>query len=350
MVSRTVVPALALIAGLAIPLSAQAQSRFTFTPSFTASAVYDDNLFSSVDEPLEETYLRFTPGIHLTYRSTRTLTLNAGYSFEAERFPERPEFDDTFARQRAAAGFTHRLTSRSTWSLSAGYVNSRTRRDLVEDIGADFRPGRAESLNGSLSFNRRLTASDTLTLGYAFQGFAFGEDNETSKSHLPTLGWIHDFTRQTSLTARIGPRYIEGNARADFSTGIRRTTRRGAMSLSYRHGSSPIPTEAKAVNSDILNGNISYLLGRSFDVSVAPGVSRLERDDAVTWVYRIFVSARYGIGSWFGLQAQYQGRYEQGDLSLESGTSTDEQEDFFHNIFLFGITVGYPFGRKSSRQ
>ena len=90
MVSRTIVPALALLAGLALPLSAQAQvtSKFTFEPSFRTYGVYDDNLFSTAaDERVGSYYLRFTPAFATGYQGT-SFNFNAGYGFDAELYPD----------------------------------------------------------------------------------------------------------------------------------------------------------------------------------------------------------------------------------------------------------------------
>ena len=83
MVSRTIVPALALLVGLATPLSVQAQAppgKFTFSPSFRVNGVYDDNLFSTASsEPLASYFLRFTPAFTTGYEGT-SFSFDAGYA------------------------------------------------------------------------------------------------------------------------------------------------------------------------------------------------------------------------------------------------------------------------------
>ena len=408
MVSRTIVPALALLAGLAIPLSAQAQgtSKFTFAPSFGTYGVYDDNLFStSTEEQVGSYYLRFTPAFTTGYGGT-SFSFNAGYGFDAELYPdERTELTDPFARQRATIGLGYAMTRTASLSFNASYTTSNRPSDLVEDTGLELGRRNSQSYGAGLSFNKQLSTQDswnvgynarlleyeggsnssishgvttgwshrystlsTTQLSYSYRRYSFGDeltgvvlDGRTSQSHLVTFGWTRQLGERTSMTLQVGPRLSDdfvnintsedlelkiGSAvGADAIASINYNRDKTNLSLAYARHESQVFARSGFVDTDSVVFSFGQGAGRSFHFSVSPGVYRNTRGSAETWTYRASVNASQGITEWLHLTASYRYSLQQGRFVNTLGGTVVDGREFDRNVVTFGLTLGHTFAQ-----
>lgn len=328
------------------PSTSMGQQRFNLSPSFSAQAVYDDNLFFSGENPTAELYSRFTPAVGVSLRASRTVTLTGSYSFDAEYFPDHPELDNAFARQRASAGFAHRLSPTASWSFGATWADTNTPRDLVEDLGIDFSRRSAQSYSAQVGFQHRLSPADSWNVGYQAHILDLGDDfdDDAIDAHLVTLGWRHGFTPRTSFAIDAGPRYSDGVVDATVTATLSRQSPRGGLSFSYEHGRRSVPSRIRNVDSNAFRGNARYGINRRFQVTASPGVSLLDGDELETRVYWVAFGASYRIARWLYFFTQYRGSYEERTFFSADG-SNPVLEDFFHNIGVVGISVGYPLWR-----
>ena len=400
MVSRTI--ALALLTGLALAPVAEAQSKFTFSPSFRTLAVYDDNLFSTASEPVGSYYLRFTPRIATVYDGS-SLAFNAGYSFDAELYPdERSELTDAFARQLATVGFTYRMTRSASLSMDANYRMSNRPSDLVADTGLDLGRRRSESYGAGLSFEKQFSAHNswdvgynynllefessnssishsittawnhsywtltTSTLRYTYRLYEFGDelsalvlDGRSAKSHLVTFGWTRQLSQRTSVTLQLGPRLSEDFVNINASESVELSTDRAvgadalasiqyskektSLSFSYARGENQVFARSGFVDTDSVSLNFGQGAGRSFRFRVSPGAYRNTRGGVETWTYRANVSARAGLTDWLHFVATYRYSFQQGSfVNTPTGILIDERE-FSHNVATIGFTLGDSF-------
>lgn len=331
------------LAGLFSPGNTHAQGRFTVTPSLTVSAVYDDNIFFTREEPVADWYSRYTPALGLDFRATRDLTLSGSYSFDGEVYPNQPELDRFFMRQRANAGFVYRLSQRSSFNFGVLYAETHTSRDLLEDSGLDL--GRRQTERGSINagMTRRLSGKDTLGVGYRFDGLLWAQE-EATQAHLLNITWSRNLTPRTSFTLAAGPRYAEGLTNANIRASIQWSSTRGGMGLAYFRGRNSIPSSTSPqVDSDSLAAQFSYRVAPSLSVSAAPGVyrnGRIDDPDETVLSYNLNLSARYSFTRWLSFVTTYIGRYQ--DRFIVG--PTDQNDYFLHNMVVLGMTFGYPIG------
>jgi len=405
MVSRTIVPALALLAGL-LPLSARAQgtSKFTFAPSFRAHGVYDDNLFSTPEgAEVGSYYLRFTPAFASGYEST-SFSFNAGYGFDSELYPdERSELTDAFASQRANIGLGYAMTRTASISFDASYRTSNRPSDLVEDTGLELGRRNSESYRAGLTFNKQLSTQDSWNVGYnaslleydgsdsdsishgistgwshrystltttqlqySYRQYSFGDElsgvvlgGRTARSHLLTFGWTRQLGERTSVTLQLGPRlsndFVNINASeelelntesavgADAGASINYGRNNTSLSLAYSRHENQVFSRSGFVDTDSVVFRFGQGAGRSFHFGVSPGVYRNTRGSAETWTYRASVDARQGLTEWIHFTARYQYSLQDGRFVDTFGSTVVDPREFDRNVVTFGLTFGHTF-------
>jgi len=136
-------------------------------PRLSLIGVHDDNLFFSSPPVAESSFGRSSQGLDLFYKGAAR-TLQLGYSFEAEVFPqERDTLTQLFARQRASAGFRHG-SPRSRVALEAGYLSTLYPQELVVDTGLDLGRRPSQSYTAHLGVGRRFSLKNSWDVDYQF--------------------------------------------------------------------------------------------------------------------------------------------------------------------------------------
>lgn len=362
--------ALLLPGGGVAPTVASAQVGYYVTPSFSASEVYDDNLFFTPSARKQDYISRFTPGVEAGYRSV-PLTLLGHYSFDAERYARNPDLNKNFARQDASLEFRYLPEQRLTLGLNGSFVKTRTPQELNVTTGLAASRVRAQSISvnpsvayrfgalttgrGDYSFvrdeisggtptdthtvnlglDRRLSRRDTGSLGYSFSRYVFGGQS-TVDSQAFTLGWSRDLTPLTRFTLRAGPRVTRGKVRAEVSASVRHTLSRGEVSFSYARSQATVLGVSEPVKTDSFTAAGTYQLLRLLTVSAAPSYIRTSLGGAVAKVYELNFGAIYRFTEWLSLNGSYRFDFQQGSIA-------GLDEHIIHNVALVSLSVSYPY-------
>src|ERR1043165_19368 len=101
-----------LVAGLAVPAAAGAQTTMTLLPSVAVSAVSDDNVFSTAAPPSDQLVL-VSPAVQGRLETPRSALL-AGYSIDMQRSADFSSLDTFEARRHGMFDGTYRQTPRLT--------------------------------------------------------------------------------------------------------------------------------------------------------------------------------------------------------------------------------------------
>ena len=253
-----------VIAG--IPAAALAQTGWVILPSFSLAEEFDDNVFVSTTDPKSDFITRFTPGLQLGYRSV-PFTLLASGSIDAEIYANNSELSDAANRKRAALEVKYLPFSLLTVSLNVTYFETNTPSELVPTTGLQLARNRAtqlaiipaatyqitsvdtatasyaffhDTVEGSLDndthrvklgYARQLTALDTGFLNYRLHVFE-SQQNPTTITNTPTLGWKRQLTPNTVLTLEGGPRFVSGGRRSSTTRWSRKPTRASSTASS----------------------------------------------------------------------------------------------------------------------
>jgi hypothetical protein len=195
---------------LSFPALAWGQPGYYLIPSATFAEIYDDNVFSAPDdaervEPQDvpvrqrtkesDFITRIGASLQGGYQS-EPFSLLATYGADAEFFADNSDLDSFPARQRALLDMTHLPTPLLTLSLTGGYNQTQSPRDLnrapllepleepappdeeffIDDeidvtepiTDLEERRGRAERYFARPNLSYRLNPLTTLTTGYGF--------------------------------------------------------------------------------------------------------------------------------------------------------------------------------------
>lgn len=361
-----------------VPCGAVAESGFFAEPAVTLAGVYDDNLFFSGTERIEDFFLRLSPEIKTGYQST-PLTLQGRYVFDAEGYARNPQLDTTPARQHAALDLQYRSTPRLTLSTNASYTETQRPSELnLTSRGISIESGRTraerraiapalayridpvtlgtatysfagDKLDGgvdadthttALRLDRAVSRDNTVHTGYTYNQFRFG-NAESVEAHVLIFGVTHKLSPQTSTTFLAGPRFSEGSTDTELSASVRHRLRQGELSLAYARSQSTAIGLSGVVTTEALDATATYSPSTALEFRATPGIAKVERGGFQAEVYRFNVEMGYRLNRIFSLVSSYQYSVQRGNIV---GPSTG---DITRNVIMFGITAIYPSRRSS---
>jgi len=154
------------------------------TPSIAAGGLYEDNVFFVPGSDASSPFARLTPGIEVQYRR-RSRSFDAGYNFDAERYPE--EFDaltKLFARQEAYGEYEAAVDRRSSIRLAGSFLSTTRPEEVLQDTGLLSTRRLSRSVVASARFARRLSRRLSGEVGYLLSV----RDFERPGSEIPTTG------------------------------------------------------------------------------------------------------------------------------------------------------------------
>lgn len=339
---RVVALAAATALAAAVPAPARAQTGRTYlAPSFSAGGAYDDNIFFSArPERRGGSFLRLGPTLQAGWQPRPAVALFAAYGFEAEAYPEYPELNDTFARQRASAGVNYRHR-RTTASLGGGFDQSHTASDLIEEAGLQLGRRNGRGYSGAASVEQGVGRGGALGAHYGYRYVDYGaasDEGRPSGSHVVALSWTQQFGRATTTVLRAGPRLSDGIVTADVSATLNRRFRRSSLSLGYGRGRYTAP--ARDVDVETLTAAGSRQLGRSLQVSVSATAFRHWGDEAEGHGLRGVVSVARKLERWLFVVASYQHMRQSRTAALLLSGATGDW--LFRNVFYAGLSVTKP--------
>jgi len=357
---------LAVFAGVA-PIPAAAEQRFDLRPSLVLGQVWDDNLFSSAEEPQADAITSLGPGLTAALRSPH-FGASFSYSREAEMFARRSSLNTTGAAQSAVGtlsyagpgGLRLEAVQRYTTTLnpsqlvptvgidlgrrSASQVSSdeslslplgtRTRGSLRYTFARDEIAGglSGQTQSAGATLERRCSERSRVSLGYTLRRFEFGGEGVVSQVLL--AGWTGSLGRRTSFKVAAGPRVAStgGEPAAEVDTWLRHQFKDGELLAAYGRTEARILGLPGVGSTESATLNLTRSVSRALRFGLSPGVFR-SRIAAADWtVYRVATQVSWSIGRAVAIAGAHQFAATRGALP----------GSFSHNVFSVRLTFASP--------
>jgi hypothetical protein len=381
--------ALFLVAG-ALPGAVDARTIYAITPSLTAGALHDDNLFLTPEPAEDDRITRYTPSIALDL-TVDALTLNASYLQDAEYYEEHDELDSSALRRVGNATLAYQANERLSFGVEGSYTRAPTPGDL--NIGTGLNLGRVrttrnaagafvdyaftqtldsrlaysvandETENGiggdtrelRMDFEKARNAANVLLFGYMYRQFDFEfgtplpgtplpgtplptslqSDNEDS--HTAMVGLEHRFSAVTSFRGMAGPRYYSGNVEPNIELKLEHEFATGFAEVIYTRSELLLAGSAERVETSILNVGFTKRIGNRFEFNLQPGFGRADSGFGTRVdVWQFGANAAYNFNDYVALTASWQ--HTRQDESFPGGGSRDIPRD----VFMLAIKLSFP--------
>jgi hypothetical protein len=361
------------VAVAGVPAAASAQTGWVILPSFTLTEEFDDNVFVSTTDPQSDFITRMTPGLQLGYRSA-PFTLLASGSIDAEIFVNNPELSDAANRKRAALEMKYLPYRLLTVSLNVTYFETNTPSELVPTTGLQLGRSKAtqlaiipgaiyqitsvDAVSGSygyfhdtleggldndthrvkLGYARQITTLDTGFLNYRLHVFE-SQENPTTITNTPTLGWKRQLTPNTVVTLEGGPRFVSGGPafiddtlEPEAHASIEHSFKQAKVSLEYHRTEALVVGRPGKVELESVSGSFEIEPIRLLKLRFQPGYYRtFGGEDPTATVYGFLLGALYPIKPWLTARLDYRFAYQkQADTTLP------------HNIVALSLDFVYP--------
>jgi hypothetical protein len=359
-------------------------------PWVATGVVYDDNVFFSPrDRKQEDVFLRVTPGLQASYQST-PLTVVANYRFDSEVYNKLSSLSTFQQRQFGTLEFRGRPTNNLNTNLTMGYAQTRTPYELnfltsaqtarikterfLVNPSAEYRIDsltrvRAEygyskdifdnniSIDSSiinLGLERRVGSHDWIGPAYVGRHFRFGGDFTTPtfgfiggnpapvNSYAPMLSWGHEFTTDTRLDVRAGPRFTDGKLddRPEAFVGIRRRIQNGEITLAYTSALTTVIGTVGATRTDNVLVRFVYEPVRHVTFTVQPTASWIQNATFTSTIYTGYVEAAYQFNKYVTAKGSAYFSYQEGNFFSSSGAP--ETVVIPRNVYWLRLEFTYP--------
>jgi hypothetical protein len=363
-----------LLAALVILLTVaplHAEHRFSFVPSVQVSAVQDDNLNYSIEEPLSDRIERVAPQLMFGVDSARILA-RATVGLDAERYATHSQLDSSHARERAGVMLQYRATPRLTMFVDGGYLDTNTAAELNTGTGLAAPRVRAQrtsfgaaasmrfsdrvsaEASGSmmttnvsdgiamrsnaqaLSIVRRISSRNTVRLQLSRDHLIFeGETTDVIDSPRALAGFSHEFSETSSWSVLAGPRIIDGHADLDFTATIARGGKATAAALALSRTIGTIVGYSGIVETRTIESKFSFAPARRFHATASPTVIFNTKDNQRSTVYRLAAGAQFSVMRGAAFDLNYQIDRQHGVIDP---LHTDHR--LSHSTLSLGLTLG----------
>lgn len=360
-------------------------------PWIAAGVVYDDNVFFLPRNlKQDDVFLRVTPGLQASYQST-PLTVIANYRFDAEEYSKHDSLSSFFQRQFATLEFRGRPSNNWTLNNTFGFAQTHTPFELnvltlaqagrfkteryFVNPSTEYRLDPLTKLHGeygyskdifnggpeinsnifTLGVDRRVGSHDSIgpmyvgryfTFGGDFTGFTpgfLGGNPDSVTSHALLLSWGHDFTTDTRLDVRAGPRITDGSLddRPEAYVGLRRRIQGGELSLAYVSALTTVIGTFGVARTDSVVLRAVYEPFRHWTFTLQPTAAWLKSSDFTTTVYTTYVEAAYQFNKYVTAKGSAYFSYQESNFVPSLGT-TSETFIIPRNVFWLRLEFTYP--------
>jgi hypothetical protein len=324
-------------------------------PSVTVGVAFDDNIDGTESGKRSDFIGRFAPGLALGYSSPR-VNFQLGASSSADVYADHSENNELFGSQTVTLGSSYILTPRATVGLNGDYTRVQSDTDIVNELGVRVGSGTAQSysvspviayqftplmagdfayrfasdeldgvsndLHGvSLGLNRRFTPVDTGGLTYSFD-YVDSSDAETTTSHVLLAEWARQFGPDTTAAARLGPRFTDGDVRAEAGADFAHRFSSGTLSLAYTRTQSIATGQAGVQDVDSFSVGFvfpplrgGYLVNLAANFTRSDPLSATGNDADETRAYSFYANVSRRLTPWLIARAFYQFTYEESSTS-----------------------------------
>jgi len=364
---------------------------FYIMPWIAGGVVYDDNVFFQPRNLKQgDGFIRVTPGLQASYQST-PLTVVANYRFDAEKYNKFDSLSSFFQRQFATLEFRGRPSNNWTLNNTFGFAQTHTpfelnvltlaqsarfkteryfvtpsteyRLDPLTRIRGDYGYSK-DIFNGgpeinsniwTIAMDRRVGSHDWLgpyyvgryfTFGGDFTGFVpgfLGGNPDPVTSNALLLSWGHEFTTDTRLDVRVGPRMVNGDLdnEPEAFVGLHRRLPGGELSLAYVNALTTVigTFGAATTNSIVLRG--VYEPFRHWTFTLQPTAAWLKSSTFTANVYTAYVEAAYQFNKY--LTGKGSAYFSYMDTDIISSTQTAPGTLIIpRNVYWLRLEFTYP--------
>ena len=360
---------------------------FYIMPWIAAGVVYDDNVFFAPQGlHQEDVFLRVTPGLQASYQST-PFTIVGNYRFDSEVYSKLDQLNSAAQRQFGTIELRSRPSSSLTLAGTLGYAQTntpfelnlltasqtarfRTERYFINP-SAEYRLDPLSKLSGSygyskdifagqqeintnlfnLGYDRRIGTHDTLGPAYLGRYFTFGGTQisgfggnpDPVTSHALMLAWGHEFSADTRLDVRVGPRITNGDLdkRPEAFVGLRRRFQNGDISFGYTSAITTIIGTVGATRTDSLLLIATYEPIKHLTFTVSPTVAWLASTAFDSTVYTGYLEAAYQFNKYVTAKGSAFFSYQEGNF-LPTGGITASDVIVSRNVYWLRLEFTYP--------
>ena len=359
-------------------------------PWIATGVVYDDNVFFAPrDRKQGDVFLRVTPGLQGSYQST-PLTVIANYRFDSEVYDKFSNLSSFQQRQFGTVEVRGRPSNNLNLNGIAGYAQTRTPFELnfltsaqtarvkTERVfvnpNAEYRPNSLTRMSGEFGYSRdifddnilidsyifraglerRVATHDWLGPAYIGRYFRFGGDFNTPtvgfiggnpdpvNSHAIMLSWAHEFTADTRLDVRVGPRFTNGalDDRPEAFVGLRRRIPNGEVTLAYTSALTTVIGTVGATTTDSVLIRFVYEPVRHLTFTLQPSAAWIENSAFTSTIYTAYVEAAYQFNKYVTAKGSAYFSYQEGDFISTSGAP--ETLVIPRNVYWLRLEFTYP--------
>ncbi len=359
-------------------LASSAEAAPYIVPTFVAAVLADDNILISSVDRRKDVITRLSPGLEIGTESERII-FNARYSQDIEKYKDNPELDSNEMRRNLDSEYLFRLNERILLSVNANYTESRFPSELNVSTGAgegriegerteinpalnyrfsatssgqlDYLHARDRLANGvendtnaiNAEYENELSSNTQMLYGYTYSHFNFdnpeiGVFDLTDFVHAPRVGFLHNFSPFTSLTAQIGPSFSKDDVGVNFSVEVDRRYSSGRFAIGYNRSAGSLIGETGLVELNALNATLTHDFSNSFAVSAGASLGQVNRDDdrfSDDRIVRATLSAIYRVNAYASVTASYS--FSEQRVGGASGT-----DNIPRNVAMLALTLTYP--------
>ena len=311
-------------------------------PWIATGVVYDDNvLFTPRGRTVDDVFLRVTPGLQASYQST-PFTIVGNYRFDSEVYNKLTELNS--AQQRQFGTVEARWRPGTSWDIggTVGYAETNTPFELnavtAAQVGrfraqryflnptAEYRLGLSTKLIGQYSYSKdtfrdvdinshiytlgaehRISPHNTVGATYVGRYFVFqldpggslqeslGSNTDSFQSNAILATWAHEFSSDTRLEARAGPRLQDGrlNDRPEAFVELRHRIQQGDIALAYLSTVTTIIGTIGAVQTDSVTLSARYSPIQHFTMTIQPAARWIEAITFDSTIYTAYIEGAY---------------------------------------------------------
>jgi hypothetical protein len=360
-------------------------------PWLATGVVYDDNVFFTTrDRKQEDVFLRVTPGLQGSYQST-PLTVIANYRFDSEVYNKQHDLNNVVQRQFGTVELRGRPSNALNLNLLTGYAQTNTPFELnfltsaqaarfeteryFVNPNAEYRMDALTRFRGeyayskdifadevdinshifNLGMERRVGTHDWIGPAYVGRHFTFGGNLESPiagfiggnpenvTSHAFLVSWAHDFSADTRLDVRAGPRITNGELddRPEAYVAIRRRIHNGEVSLGYTSALTTIIGTVGATQTDSVGVRFVYEPVRHLTFTLAPTAAWVRSSSFRGTIYTGYVEAAYQFNKYVTAKGSAYFSYQNSDF-ITDGMVTAENVIIPRNVYWFRLEFTYP--------
>jgi hypothetical protein len=359
-------------------------------PWVATGVVYDDNVFfQQRSQKQEDVFLRVTPGLQGSYQST-PLTVIANYRFDSEVYNKFTTLSTVQQRQFGTVELRGRPTNNLNLNGIVGYAQTRTpfelnfltsaqtariktervflnpsaeyRIDSLTRTRAEYGYSRdifdnnisIDSHIFNLGLDRRVGVHDWIGPAYVGRHFRFGGDfsnpgagflggnPDPVDSHALMLSWAHEFSADTRLDVRAGPRVTDGKLddRPEAFVGLRRRIQNGEVSVAYTSALTTVIGTVGATRTDSVVGRFVYEPVRHLTFTLQPTAAWIKSTTFTSTIYTGYVEAAYQFNKYITAKGSAYFSYQEGDFVATNGTN--QTLVIPRNVYWLRLEFTYP--------